>query len=50
MVKSDLVWDEMAFMEAQASFGAATPVAKQMICISSAGPGFFGEICSEESR
>src|SRR6266446_2660543 len=44
-------WDEMAFMEeAQASFGAATPVAKQMICVSSAGPGFFGEICSEESR
>lgn len=44
-------WDEMAFMEeAQASFGAATPVAKQMLCVSSAGPGFFGEICSEEER
>jgi hypothetical protein len=43
------VVDEMAFMEeAAASFGAATPVAKQIICVSSAGPGFFGDICSED--
>jgi hypothetical protein len=43
------VVDEMAFMEeAGASFGAATPVAKQIICVSSAGPGFFGDICSDE--
>jgi len=44
-----VIWDEMAFIEeASASFGAATPVAKQLICISSAGPGFFGDTCSEE--
>jgi hypothetical protein len=42
-----VIWDEMAFMEeAAASFGAATPVAKQMLCVSSAGPGFFGDICT----
>lgn len=43
------VVDEAAFMEeAAASFGAATPVAKQMLIISSAGPGWFGDVCSEE--
>lgn len=43
------VIDEAAFMEeAGASFGAASPVAKQMLIISSAGPGWFGDTCSDE--
>jgi hypothetical protein len=41
------VIDEAAWMEeAGASFGAASPVAKQMLIVSSAGPGFFGDICT----
>src|SRR5262249_55253251 len=43
------VIDEAAFMEeAEASFAAASPVAKQMLIISSAGPGWFGDICEEQ--
>lgn len=44
-----VIFDEMAFMdEAEGSFGAALPVAQQMIAVSSAGPGFFAEVCSRE--
>lgn len=43
--------DEAAWMsECEASFGAASPVAKQILVVSSAGPGFFGSVCSEEER
>jgi len=41
------VIDEAAFMEAEASFGAAAPVAKQRLIVFSAGPGWFGDICEE---
>lgn len=42
-----LVMDEAAHMdEAEASFGASLPVARQIIAVSSAGPGFFSDICS----
>jgi hypothetical protein len=45
-----VMMDEAGFMdEAEASFGAATPVAKQILVVSSASPGWFGTICSEES-
>lgn len=41
------VMDEAAFLpEAEACFNVAAPVAKQIIAISSAGPGWFGDICS----
>ncbi len=41
------VMDEAAHMdEAEASFGAALPVTRQAIVVSSAGPGWFGEVCS----
>lgn len=41
------VMDEAAFLpEAEQCFNAAHPVAKQIIAISSAGPGWFGEQCS----
>lgn len=41
--------DEAAHMEeCEASFGAALPVASQLILVSSAGPGFFGDVCSVE--
>lgn len=43
------VQDESAFLEeAGAAFGAASPVAKQMIIVSSAGPSWFGDICGDE--
>ena len=41
------VMDEAAFLpEAQQCYDAAHPVAKQIIAISSAGPGWFGDQCS----
>lgn len=41
------IMDEAAFLpEAQACYDAAQPVAKQIIAISSAGPGWFGEECT----
>lgn len=41
------VMDEAAFLpEAEQCFNAAHPVAKQIIAISSAGPGWFGDECS----
>jgi len=43
------VWDESAYIdEFGASLGAALPVAKQVIAVSSAGPGTFGDLCSQE--
>lgn len=42
------VMDEAAFLtEAQQCYDAAHPVCQQIIAISSAGPGWFGNICSE---
>lgn len=44
-----MIFDEMAFLEgAEAAYNAAHPVAGQIIGISSAGPGWFGDEC--ESR
>ena len=41
------VMDEAAFLpEAEQCYNAAQPVAKQIIAISSAGPGWFGDECS----
>lgn len=41
------VMDEAAFLpEAEQCYNAAHPVAKQIIAISSAGPGWFGDECS----
>lgn len=41
------IMDEAAFLpEAQQCYDAAQPVAKQIIAISSAGPGWFGDECS----
>lgn len=41
------VMDEAAFLpEAQQCFDTAQPVAAQIIAISSAGPGWFGDECS----
>ena len=41
------IMDEAAFLpEAEQCFNAAHPVAKQIIAISSAGPGWFGDQCS----
>lgn len=41
------VMDEAAFLpEAEQCYNAAHPVAKQIIAISSAGPGWFGDQCS----
>lgn len=41
------VMDEAAFLpEAEACFNAAQPVAQQIVAISSAGPGWFGDECS----
>ncbi|HEV2522597.1 MAG TPA: hypothetical protein VGT24_09465 [Candidatus Acidoferrales bacterium] len=41
------VFDEMAFMEdAEACYNAVKPVAKQVIAVSSANPGWFGDMCS----
>jgi hypothetical protein len=41
------VMDEASFLpEAEACYNAANPVAQQIIAISSAGPGWFGDICS----
>ena len=41
------VMDEASFLpEAEACYNAAVPVAKQIIAISSAGPGWFGDQCS----
>lgn len=39
--------DEAAHLdEAEGSFGAALPVSRQIILVSSAGPGFFSDLCS----
>lgn len=41
------IMDEAAFLpEAEQCYNAAHPVAKQIIAISSAGPGWFGDECS----
>lgn len=41
------IMDEAAFLpEAEACYNTAAPVAKQIIAISSAGPGWFGDECS----
>lgn len=41
------IMDEAAFLpEAEQCYNAAQPVAKQIIAISSAGPGWFGDECS----
>lgn len=41
------VMDEAAFLpEAEQCYNAAQPVARQIIAISSAGPGWFGDQCS----
>ena len=41
------VMDEAAFLpEAEACYNAAVPVAKQIIAIGSAGPGWFADECS----
>lgn len=41
------VMDEAAFLpEAEQCYNAAAPVAGQIIAISSAGPGWFGDQCS----
>jgi hypothetical protein len=43
------VMDEAAHMdEAEASFGAASPVADQIIAVSSAAGGWFADTCSKE--
>jgi len=40
------ILEEASFLpEAEASYGAALPVASQIICVSSAGPGWFMDIC-----
>jgi hypothetical protein len=40
------ILDECAYLpEAEASFNAAHPVATQIICVSSAGPSWFMDIC-----
>jgi len=42
------VMDEAAFLpEAEACYNAAAPVAQQIIAISSAGPGWFGDQCAK---
>jgi hypothetical protein len=42
------IMDEAAFLpEAEQCFNAAHPVAKQIIAVSSAGPGWFGDECSQ---
>jgi hypothetical protein len=42
-----VIFDEAAFLPGfEASYDAAEPVAKQLIAISSAGPGPFADICS----
>ena len=44
---SGVVFDEMAFMEdAEACFNAVKPVAKQIVGVSSAHPGWYGNMCS----
>jgi len=41
------IMDESAFMpHAEACYNAVLPVAQQIIAISSAGPGWFGDQCS----
>jgi len=41
------VMDEAAFLpEAEQCYNAANPVAQQIIAISSAGPGWFGDQCT----
>ena len=42
------IMDEAAFLpEAQQCYDAAQPVARQIIAVSSAGPGWFGDECSQ---
>lgn len=42
------IMDEAAFLpEAEQCYNAAQPVAKQIIAVSSAGPGWFGDECSQ---
>jgi hypothetical protein len=45
---SCVIWDEAAHLdEFGESWGAALPVAAQMIAVSSAAPSFFGDICEQ---
>jgi len=42
-----VIFDEAAFLsDFEQSYNSAQPVAKQIIAISSAGPGRFGDLCS----
>jgi hypothetical protein len=42
------ILEEASFLpEAEASYGAALPVASQIICVSSAGPSWFMDTCDE---
>ncbi len=42
------ILDEAAFLaDAEQCWNAAQPAAQQMIAVSSAGPGWFGDMCSE---
>lgn len=46
---SVVVFDEAAHLiEARQAYDTAAPVAGQIICISSAGPGFFAEMCDDD--
>ncbi len=43
--------DEAAYLDGfKASYDAADPVCPKIIAVSSAGPSWFGEICSPEMR
>lgn len=42
-----VIIDEAAFCpEAEASYNTAEPVASQITVLSSAGPGWFGDVCA----
>jgi hypothetical protein len=43
-----VIFDEAAHLdEFEASYGAAEPVATQIIAVSSAAPSFFGDVCTD---
>lgn len=43
-----VIFDEMSFLpEAELCYDVAHPVARQIIAVSSAGPGWFGDECSQ---
>jgi hypothetical protein len=45
--QNSMIFDEAAFLPGmEACYNAVNPVAGQIIAISSAGPGFFGDQCS----